>query len=77
MPVCRVYLPLAGSSRRARHTASTTAGGVANEGTPWPRLTQPPTRAASWAMSLVAEAVMARTRRLTEGTGFMERSCPG
>ena len=77
MPVCRVYLPLAGSSCRTRHTAATTAGGVANEGTPWPRLTQPPMRAASWAMSLVAEAVMARTRRLTGSERFMGRSCPG
>ena len=67
MPGCRVYFPAEGSLRRAEHTASTTKSGVAKEGTPCPRDTQPPTSAASMGIRLVSEILMRRTRRVSPG----------
>ena len=63
-PVCRVYLPMAGLCCKAFDTAAIIAGGVAKDGTPWPKETQSPTCAAAMAMFLVAEGAMAVTLRL-------------
>ena len=77
MPGWSEYLPADGESRRARQTASTTWGGVAKDGTPWPRDTQSFMPLASMGMSLVAEILIFWARWLKIGDTRVTRGSLG